>query len=121
MKLTVKDKDFLEKLKKLMDEKYLDIDLKNSPYAYFVLKGNYGDKIENEFKMSRQGVRWRFWRIFNEIYIEAYQTIFWVEKYFGTHLREKAIEVERQRLIARKKIKQADFVSGLDYGRKHEN
>ena len=45
MKLTVKDKDFLEKLKKLMDEKYLDIDLKNSPYAYFVLKGNYGDKI----------------------------------------------------------------------------
>lgn len=119
MKLTVKDKDFLEKLKKLMEEKYLDIDLKRGTFPYFILRGNYGDKIEKEFNMTRQGVRWRFQRLFNEIYIESYQTIFWVEKYFGTHLRMKAIEVAKQRYLIRKKIKQADFVSGLDYERKH--
>lgn len=120
MKLTVKDKDFLEKLKKLIDEKYLDIDLKRGVTSHFVLKGNYGDKIENEFGMSRQGVRWRFWRLFNDIYVSAYETIYWMEKCFGTHLRDKAIEIAKQRFIIRKRIKQEGYVSGMDYARKHK-
>ncbi len=120
MKLTVKDKEFLERLKKLMDEKYLAIDLKTSALPCFVLRGNYGDKIENEFGMSRQGVRWRFWRLFNEIYVSAYETIYWIEKCFGTHLRDKAIEIATQRFIMKKRIKQEGYISGMDYAREHK-
>ena len=120
LKLTVKDKDFLEKLRKFMDEKYLSIDLRRSVTSYFVMRGNYGDKIETEFGMTRQGVRWRFWRLFNEIYVSAYCTIYWVERTFGTHLRAKAIEVARERYTLRQRIKQEGYISGIDHARKHK-
>jgi len=32
--------------------------------SYMVLKGTYGEKIHKIFRMSRQGVRWRFQRLF---------------------------------------------------------
>ena len=120
MKLTVKDKDFLERLKELMDEKYLQIDLKRGATSYFVLRGNYGERIEKEFGMSRQGVRWRFWRLFNDIYPSAYETIIWMEKTFGTDLREKAMEIAKQRFIMIKRTKQEEYVSGVDYAREHK-
>ena len=71
MKLTVKDKDFLERLKALLAEKELAIELKQDGLKRLVLRQNYGDKVEKTFKMSRQRVRWRFYRLFNEIYTEA--------------------------------------------------
>ena len=120
MKLTIKDKDFLERLKGLIDEKYLSIELKRGSTSYFVLRGNYGDKIENDFGMSRQGVRWRFWRLFNDIYISSYETIISIEKCFGSHLREKAMEIAKQRFILRKRIKNEGYISGMDYARKHK-
>ena len=120
MKLTVKDKDFLEKLKKLMNEKYLSIDLKRGPTSYFILRGNYGDKIENEFGMSRQGVRWRFWRLLNDIYPSAYETVYWFEKTFGTYLRDKAIEIAKERYAIRLRIKKEGYISGMDYAREHK-
>ena len=46
MKLTGKDKDFLERLKKLLDEKELAIDLKEDGYKRLILRQNYGDKVE---------------------------------------------------------------------------
>ena len=118
LKLTVKDKDFLEKLRKLMDEKYLSIELKRGPASYFVLRGNYGEKIENEFGMTRQGVRWRFWRLFNDVYVSAYETVYWLERTFGIHLRDKAIEIAKQRFVTRQKIRQETYVSGIDHARK---
>ena len=120
LKLTVKDKDFLEKLRKLMDEKYLSIELKRGPASYFVLRGNYGEKIENEFVMTRQGVRWRFWRLFNDVYVSAYETVYWLERTFGIHLRDKAIEIAKQRFVTRQKIRQETYVSGIDHARKHK-
>ena len=60
MKLTQKDKDFLERLKLLLESKDLSVDMKEDGYKRLVLKQNYGDKIESAFRMSRQGVRWRF-------------------------------------------------------------
>ena len=44
-----------------------------------VSKNVYGTYLENLFKMSRQGIRWRFNRLFNEIYISAYVSIIWLE------------------------------------------
>ena len=103
MKLTVKDKDFLERLKALSDSKDLEIELKIGGLKRLVLRKNYGDKVESSFNMTRQGVRWRFQRIFNEIYVSAYESIYWIESLFGTGLRQKAIEIARERVELRKK------------------
>ena len=72
MKLSNKDFEFLLKLKSLFDNNELEIELKEFPFKYFVLRGNYGYNIESKFNMSRQGIRWRFYRIFNLIYVSAY-------------------------------------------------
>ena len=109
MKLTSKDKDFLERLKKLLDEKELAIDLKEDGYKRFVLRQNYGDKVEKTFGMSRQGVRWRFYRLFNEVYTEAYQIILFVESNFGTELRQMAMDIARERVELRKKAQKIEF------------
>jgi len=101
MKLTLKDKDFLERLKALVESKDLSIELKQDGLKRFVLRHNYGDKIESEFGMSRQGVRWRFQRIFSEVYSQAYETIYWVESSFGTELRQKALEIAKERVQLR--------------------
>ena len=103
MKLTVKDKDFLETLKPLLEAKALKIELKQRGLKSLVLRQNYGDRIENAFGMTRQGVRWRFRRLFNEIYIEAYEVIYWIESLFGTELRQNALEIARERVELRKR------------------
>ena len=45
MKLTIKDKDFLERLKVLLESKELSIQLKEDGLKRFVLHQNYGDRI----------------------------------------------------------------------------
>jgi len=104
MKLTLKDKEFLEKLKALYDQDNLHILLAEGPPIYLRLCKNYGDRIENEFGMSRQGVRWRFHRLFNDIYVSAYEAIYWVESNFGTSLRKDAIAIVKKRVEMRKKL-----------------
>ena len=102
MKLTHKDKEFLDRLRRLFDSKGLDIDLKKDGLKRLVLRKNYGDRIEEAFGMTRQGVRWRFQRLFNGIYVEAYGTIYMVESLFGTELRQKALEIAKERVEMRK-------------------
>ena len=103
MKLTLKDKDFLERLRRLMKSKELSIELQQDGMKRLVLRQNYGDKIESEFGMTRQGVRWRFQRLFNEVYVEAYEVLYCIERNFGTGLRQKALEIARERVELRKK------------------
>ena len=110
MKLTHNDKDFLERLKRLVEIKELSIDLKNDGYKRFVLRQNYGDKVEKEFRMSRQGVRWRFWRLFNDVYVSAYETIYFVESHFGIDLRQMAMEIAKERVELRKKVYKVEFI-----------
>ena len=102
MKLTVKDKDFLERLKPLLDSKDLYIELKKDGLKRLVLRQNYGDKIAQNFNISRQGVRWRFHRIFSEIYVSSYEAIFFIESLFGTELRQKALEIAKERATIRR-------------------
>jgi hypothetical protein len=110
MKLTEKDKDFIEKLKSLMKSKDLSIELIDDGLLRLVLRQNYGDQIESEFNMTRQGVRWRFQRLFNEVYLNAYLTIFWIESNFGIGLREKVIQIAKQRVELRKKANKTGFL-----------
>ena len=84
MRLTLKDKDFIERLRSMLDSKDLSIELKYGGLKRMILRKNYGTKVESYFGMTRQGVRWRFDRLFNHIYIDAYLAIFWIESNFGT-------------------------------------
>ena len=108
MKLTVKDKDFLEQLKSLLEAKELKINLKEDGLKRFVLRQNYGDKIEKSFGMTRQGVRWRFHHLF-EAYVSAYEVLYFVESNFGTELRSMALEIAKERVALRKKASQRGF------------
>ena len=103
MKLTENDKEFIEKLKTLIDDRDLRIELKEDGLKRFVLRRNYGDKIEKIFGLTRQGVRWRFQRLLGDIYISAYVTIYWIESLLGTELRAMALEIAKQRVELRKK------------------
>jgi len=102
MQLSAKDIEFLVKLKPLVDSGAVDIEVKAIPSKYFVLRGNYGAQIEGKFQMSRQGVRWRFYRLFNLIYVAAYETIFAIEQQFGPSLRHQAMEISKERYLLRK-------------------
>lgn len=108
MKLTVKDKDFLEKLRSLLDSMDLKINLKEDGLKRFVLCQNYGDKIEKCFGMTRQGVRWRFNHLV-EIYVLAYEAVYFIENNFGTDLRPMALEIAKERVALRKKANQKGF------------
>ena len=46
--------------------------------------------------LARQGVRWRFQILFNQVYVEAFLTILMIEMTFGTRLREHALRIGRE-------------------------
>ena len=104
-------------MKPLLDSKDVNIELKKDGLKRLVLRQNYGDKIAQNFNMTRQGVRWRFQRLFNEIYVSAYLTIFWIESHFGTDLRQKAIEIARERVEMRRKAQKTGYFD--NYRLKH--
>ena len=106
MILTQKDRDFLERLRILLESKDLSVEMKEDSYKRLVLRQNYGTKIESCFKMTRQGVRWRFHRLFNQIYIDSYLSIFWIESNFGTQLRQQALSIAKEQVAMRKKHQQ---------------
>ena len=108
MKLTVKDKDFLERLKQLIEEKELKICLKEDGLKRLVLCQNYGDKVERTFNMTRQGVRWRFHHL-AEMYLGALEAIYWMESSLGTELRSMALEIARERVALRKRASSRGF------------
>ena len=91
----------METLRQLTDSKDLWVELKPDQPSRMVLKGTYGEKIHKAFRMTRQGVRWRFWRLFNDIYVSAFETILFIEKAFGTELREHAIRISKERHVLR--------------------
>jgi hypothetical protein len=83
-----------------------------------VLKGTYGEKVHKTFRMTRQGVRWRFYRLFNCVYVEAFLTILMIEKTFGTQLREYAIRIGKERYALRHEILKDGFLLAADASQK---
>jgi hypothetical protein len=88
-----------------MKSKDLRVELKPGHPSRMVLKGTYGKKIHNTFGVTRQGVRWRFQHIFSGIYCRAFETILFIEKIFGTELREYAIRISKERYALREELK----------------
>jgi len=97
MSLTRKDKEFLAALRSLMDERQLRVELKDDGMLRLVLRQNYGDRIQKVFGVTRQGVRWRFNHVFNDMYVNALVTLLLVESQFGVELRQQAMAVARRR------------------------
>jgi len=123
MKLTEKDKAFLETLKSLMESRDLYVELKPDQPSRMVLRGTYGEKVHKAFRMTRQGVRWRFWRLFNDIYVSAFETILFIEKVFGTELREHAIRISKERYALRQEaisFQSADALLKSEEGRQQD-
>ena len=108
----------MENLKKLMESKDLHVELKHETPSRMVLKGTYGEKIHNAFRVTRQGVRWRFYRLFNQVYIDAFSTILAIEKTFGTQLREYAIKISKERYALRQEALNRGFQTASDIVRK---
>ena len=92
-----------------MDSKDLNVQLVPGEPSHMVLKGTYGEKIHKTFGVTRQGVRWRFQHLFGQKYIEAFETIMFIEKIFGSQLRDYAIRISKERYALRQKAKQPDF------------
>ena len=111
MKLTEKDKTFLAELKNLMESKDLWVELQPGEPSYMVLRGTYGQKVHQTFRMSRQGVRWRFQRLLGDIYVSSFETILFIEKAFGPELREHAIRISKERHALRQEVLQNGFQS----------
>jgi hypothetical protein len=111
MRLTQKDREFLETLRRLMESKDLWVEFEPGRPGYMVLRGTYGDKVHEAFRMTRQGVRWRFQRLFNEVYVSAFETILFIEKIFGPELREHAIQISQERYSFRQEVHRAEFQS----------
>jgi len=101
----------LENLKKLTESKDLWVELKHNRPSYMILKGTYGKKIHKTFRVTRQGVRWRFQRLFNRVYVEAFLIILMVEKIFGTQLRQYAIKISKERYTLRQEALQRNIES----------
>ena len=92
-----------------MESKDLWVELKPGRPSYMVLRGTYGDKVYRAFRMTRQGVRWRFRRIYNDIYVSAFEALLFVESTFGTQLREHAIRISKERYALRQGIAAGGF------------
>lgn len=108
---TQKERLFLERLERLARERDLSVELVTGvpdTSGGMVLRGTYGDRIHRTFGMSRQGVRWRFHRLFNEVYVSAFETILLIENTFGTELRDHALQISRERHAARREAARTD-------------
>jgi hypothetical protein len=123
MKLTEKDKQFLENLKRLMESHDLSVELRAGQPSYLVLRGTYGDKVHEAFGMSRQGVRWRFQRLLGDVYVSAFESILFVEKTLGSQLRDHAVRISQERYELRQRLREAGFQSAdsLAHRREAEN
>lgn len=94
-----------------MESKDLSVELRPGRPSHMVLRGTYGEKVHRAFGMSRQGVRWRFWHLFNEMYVSAFETVLFLEKTFGTQLREHAIRISKERYGMRQDVRETGFQS----------
>jgi len=92
-----------------MESKDLWVELKPGQPSHMVLRGTYGDKVYRAFRMTRQGVRWRFLRIHNDVYVSAFTTILCIEQIFGTQLRDHAIRISKERYALRQEAMRNEF------------
>ncbi len=105
-------------LSQLMDSRDLWVELKSGKPSHMVLRGTYGQMIHKAFRMTRQGVRWRFQRLFSDVYVNAFAVILLIEKTFGIQLREYAVRISKERYALRQEIENTGFENADEYAKK---
>lgn len=98
-------------MKQLMESHDLSVELRAGKPSYLVLRGTYGDKMHKAFRMSRQGVRWRFHRLFNDVYVASFEAIMLIERTFGPQLRDHAVRISQERYELRQRLQENGFQS----------
>lgn len=121
MRLTHKDIEFLGMLRRMMEAKDLNVELRSGKPSYMVLRGTYGDHVQRAFHITRQGLRWRFQRVFNDVYVSAFETILFIETHFGTGLRDHAIRISKERYALREEIARLGCQSADRFNAADEN
>ena len=96
-----------------MESKDLSVELKPDRPSYMVLRGTYGERVHEAFRLTRQGVRWRFQRVFGDMYVSAFEAILMIERIFDTQLRDYAMRISRERHALRQEVTR----NGLQPGR----
>ena len=94
------------------------MELRPGEASRMVLRGTYGEKIHKAFRMTRQGVRWRFQRLFSDVYVSTFEVVLFIEKTFGPQLREYAIRISKERYALRQETREAHFLSADKLDRK---
>jgi len=107
-------------LRILMDSKDLWVDFIPDTPSRMILKGTYGQKIHKTFGVTRQGVRWRFQHLFGQMYVRAFETILFIEKVFGTQLRDYAIKISQDHYTLHQQTAQHSFHSANTLVPKHD-
>jgi len=87
-----------------MESHDLWVELRPGSPSYMVLRGTYGEKVHRSFRMSRRGVRWRFQRLLNQIYVSSFEIVLMIETTFGTQLRDHAIRISKERYALRREL-----------------
>lgn len=122
MKLSRKDKEFLERLQELVEQGTVWVERTYDTPLRFILRGNYGDQVERRFRLTRQGVRWRFWRLFNDMYVSAYETIIFIEKHLGAAYRQDALVIAHERFVLRQRaLRDLSFKEASPYRGENED
>ena len=120
MRLSAKDKEFLERLRDLLDSDVVWIERTTGQPSRFVLRGNYGSRVEGRFGLTRQGVRWRFQRLFNDLYVDSFAVLLFIEKQLGPQFRQDALIIAHELFVIRQKalqnysFKEANSYRGKD-------
>ena len=120
MRLSGKDMEFLERLRELLDADVVWIERTADQPSRFVLRGNYGSRVEDRFRLTRQGVRWRFQRLFNDLYVDSFAVLLFIEKQLGPRFRQDALVIAHERFVLRQKalqnysFKEANSYRGKD-------
>ena len=104
-----------------MESKDLWVELTPGRPSYMVLRGTYGEKIHKTFRITRQGVRWRFQRLFSQVYLEAFLTILMIEKIFGVQLREYAVRISKERYALRQEAQKRELQGTSELSRKAQD
>lgn len=102
-----------------MESKELWVELRPGRPSYLVLRGTYGDKTHQAFRMSRQGVRWRFQRLC-DVYVSSFESILSVERIFGPQLREHAVRISQERYALRQRLRENGFRSAETLAHRRE-
>ena len=95
MRLTGEDREFLERLAPLLRSGLVKVCQDRVPPHAFALTCPSWSEAEREMRTSRLAIRRRAWRLFNQLYVPACETVMLIEQHLGPEYGRAAIASAR--------------------------